>query len=69
MQFDFFIMCIIILKNIAPYSDALHQIINGTLNAKIPGKSVRKNGKIVKQGAKLSGKVSDKENNVFFNKE
>lgn len=39
------------------------------LYAKIPGKSVRKNGKIVKQGAKHLGKVIDKENNVFFNKE
>ena len=46
-----------------------YQTINGTLYAKIPGKSVRKNGKIVKQGAKHLGKVIDKENNVFFNKE
>ena len=46
-----------------------YQTINGTLYARIPGKSVRKNGKIVKQGAKHLGKVLDKENNVFFNKE
>ena len=46
-----------------------YQTINGTLYAKIPGKSVRKNGKIVKQGATHLGKVIDKENNVFFNKE
>ena len=45
-----------------------YQKINGTLYAKIPGKSVRKNGKVVKQGAKHLGKVIDKENNVFYNK-
>ena len=46
-----------------------YQTINGTLYAKIPCKSVRKNGKIVKQGAKHLGEFIDKENNVFFNKE
>lgn len=43
-----------------------YQMLNGTLYAKIPGKSVRKNGKVCKEGEQHLGRVIDKENNVFY---
>lgn len=45
-----------------------YQMLNGTLYAKIPGKSVRKNGKVCKEGEQHLGRVIDKENNVFYSR-
>lgn len=42
---------------------------NGIFYAKVPGKSVRRDGKIVKEGVIYLGRVIDLEHNVFYNKE
>ncbi len=42
---------------------------NGIPYAKVPGKSIRRDGKIVKEGVIYLGRVIDLQHNVFFNKE
>lgn len=46
-----------------------YQSKNGQLYAKVPGTSIRKDGKILKKNVIYLGRVIDKENNVFFNRE
>lgn len=46
-----------------------YQLKNGQLYAKIPGVSVRKDGKIVKENVVYLGRVIDKDHNVFWNRE
>jgi len=46
-----------------------YQSKNGQLYAKVPGNSVRVNGKIVKENVVYLGRVIDKDSNVFFNRE
>lgn len=42
---------------------------NNTEYAKIPGKSYRKDGKVLKQGVLYLGKVIDKDANIFYSRE
>lgn len=46
-----------------------YQLKSGQLYAKVPGHSVRRNGKIIKTGVLYLGRVIDKEHNVFCNRE
>ena len=46
-----------------------YQVISGQEYAKFPGKSVRRNGKIVKENVIYLGRVIDKEHNVFYKKD
>ena len=46
-----------------------YQSKDGILYAKIPGRSVRRDGKVMKEGQVHLGRVIDKENNVFWNRE
>ena len=46
-----------------------YQVVNGYEYAKIPGTSVRENGKIRKKNVVYLGKVIDKEHHVFFNRQ
>lgn len=46
-----------------------YQVISGREYAKIPGRSVRKNGKICKEDVVYLGRVIDKEHHIFYNRE
>lgn len=45
-----------------------YQVINGEEYAKLPGKSVRINGRVRKEGVQYLGRVIDKSNHVFYTK-
>lgn len=46
-----------------------YQTSGGREYAKIPGKSVRKNGKVYKENVVYLGRVIDKEHHIFFNRQ
>ena len=46
-----------------------YQLKSGQLYAKVPGHSVRRDGKIIKTGVLYLGRVIDKEHNVFYSRE